>query len=272
MEKFRLIALDIDGTLVNDEKRVPEANREALQRAVSAGFHVAIASGRMTPRIEPVAEQIGIDPVIIAYNGGKVVAPHSEGRRTLYHKPLSAEVAEKLIQFSREEGLLLNFYHEDRVFAEDGPRRRPFMDIYHRRTGAEYEVVSDLTQFFGITPTKLILLTETAERDRLCDHFREELAGQAFVTKSDPEYLEIMADGVDKGRSLSTLGEHYGLSTDEMIGVGDANNDLELVRSAGLGIAVANATDDLKAVADEVAEKSNNEAAVADIVERWLLS
>ncbi|MCH2375035.1 MAG: HAD hydrolase family protein, partial [Planctomycetes bacterium] len=74
------------------------------------------------------------------------------------------------------------------------------------------------------------------------------------------------------GRSLSTLGEHYGLSTDEMIGVGDANNDLELVRSAGLGIAVANATDDLKAVADEVAEKSNNEAAVADIVERWLLS
>ena len=252
MEKFRLIALDIDGTLVNDEKRVPEANREALQRAVSAGFHVAIASGRMTPRIEPVAEQIGIDPVIIAYNGGKVVAPHSEGRRTLYHK--------------------LNFYHEDRVFAEDGPRRRPFMDIYHRRTGAEYEVVSDLTQFFGITPTKLILLTETAERDRLCDHFREELAGQAFVTKSDPEYLEIMADGVDKGRSLSTLGEHYGLSTDEMIGVGDANNDLELVRSAGLGIAVANATDDLKAVADEVAEKSNNEAAVADIVERWLLS
>ena len=154
MKKFRLLALDIDGTLLDDNKEIPTANRRALTKAVEQGVQVAIASGRMTPRIDAVAEELGIDPIIIAYNGGKVLAPRREERRMLVHKPLPAEVAERLIQFSKDEGLLLNFYHEDRLYAEDGAQRRPFMEIYSRRTGAEYVIESDLARFMGIAPTK----------------------------------------------------------------------------------------------------------------------
>jgi len=246
-------------------------NRERLQEAVAEGMHVAIASGRMTPRIEPVAELLGLDPVIIAYNGGKVVAPMSEGRTLLHHRPVPAAVAETMIRFSRDNGYLLNFYHEDKLYAEDGGRRQQFMEVYSRRTGAEYNIESDLSRFVGMEPTKLILLADPDECQRLHGKFSEELKGDAFVTKSDPEYLEIMAPGVDKGTSLGILAQHYGFTTDEVVAVGDANNDLELIQAAGLGVAVANATPELKAVADVLTERTNNEGAVAEVVERWFL-
>ena len=203
MKKFRLLALDIDGTLLDDNKEIPAANRQALAKAVEQGVQVAIASGRMTPRIDAVAEELGIDPIIIAYNGGKVLAPRREERRMLVHEPLPAPVAERFIQFSQKEGLLLNFYHEDRLYAEDGAQRRPLMEIYSRRTGAEYVIESDLARFMGITPTKLILLAEPARRDLLYEEFKEELGERAFLAKSEPEYLEIMAPKVNKGSSIT---------------------------------------------------------------------
>ena len=206
MSAYRLLAVDIDGTLVDDRKELPEANRIAIQRAVDAGVRLAIASGRMIPRIEAVAERLGIDPIIIAYNGGKVVAPRSEGRELIAHSPLPADVAEFFIDYTKKSGHLLNFYHEDLLYSEDGGDRPRFRDIYSTRTGAEYHLVADLRQFDGIAPTKLILLADQPERDRLHDQFRAELGDRAFITKSDPEYLEIMAPGVNKGSSLHAHG------------------------------------------------------------------
>ncbi len=271
MKKFRLLAVDMDGTLLNDEHEIPETNRQALRKAVEAGVRLAIASGRMTPRIDPLIEQLGLDPIVISYNGAKILAPRHEGRQTLFHKPVPVDVAKRLIEFSREENLLLNFYHEDRLFAEDGPKRRPLIDLYTERTGAEYVIVEDLSRFIATPPTKLILLTEPARIDEIYEMFKEEFGGRAFVTKSQPEYLEIMAAGVDKGSGLEFMAAHYGLTTDEIVGVGDARNDLELVRGAGLGVAVANAVDELKAAADAVTERTNNEGAVAEVIERWFL-
>ncbi len=271
MTNFRLLAVDIDGTLVNDQKAIPDVNRAALRSAIEAGMLFAIASGRMIPSIEPIAEKLGLDPIIIAYNGGKVIAPRSEGRVVIRHAPISPDVAEIFIRLSKDEGYLLNFYLDDEVYAEDGPSRRPFIDIYSRRTGAKYNLESDLGRFVGQSPTKLILLAAEEERDRLYARFREELAGRAFVTRSDPEYLEIMAPGVDKGSSLAAMAEHYDISVEEIVGVGDAQNDLELVRSAGLGVAVANASAELKDAADAVTERTNNEGAVAEVVETWFL-
>lgn len=272
MKKIRLVALDIDGTLVDDQKRLPEANREALQAALRAGVRVAIASGRMTPRIEAIEELLGVDCVIVAYNGAKVVTPRTEGRETLSHCPLPAEVAEFFIDYSHANDHLLNFYHDDQLFAQDGERRRRFMDIYAGRTGAEYQTRPNLDEFRGVSPTKLILLADPPERDRLHDHFREEFGDRAFITKSDPEYLEIMAPGVHKGVGLATLARHYGFTCENILAVGDAENDLGLLESAGIGVAVANADPKVKAVADFVTERTNNEGAVAEAIERWVLT
>ena len=204
MEQVRLIALDLDGTLLDDRKEVPPENISALEEAQGRGILVAISSGRMIPRILPVEERLGLDCIILAYNGGKVVGPKSEGRPLISERPLPADIAEIFIRFSREGDYLLNFYHDDVLYSEDSPNRRRFMEIYSGRTGAEYHI-EDLSGRIGQEPTKLILLAEPGERDRLHDRFTAELGDRAYITKSDPEYLEIMARAPRLKPSASTM-------------------------------------------------------------------
>ena len=270
MEQVRLIALDLDGTLLDDRKEVPPENISALEEAQGRGILVAISSGRMIPRILPVEERLGLDCIILAYNGGKVVGPKSEGRPLISERPLPADIAEIFIRFSREGDYLLNFYHDDVLYSEDSPNRRRFMEIYSGRTGAEYHI-EDLSGRIGQEPTKLILLAEPDERDRLHDRFTAELGDRAYITKSDPEYLEIMAPGVSKGTALETLGEHYGFSLPNVLAIGDAENDNPMLEAAGIGVVVANGTAASKAVADYVTERTNNEGGVAEAIRRFVL-
>ncbi len=268
LRKYRLLALDVDGTLLDDEKRIPDANRRALHRLVGAGGLFAIASGRMPTSIAPIAERLGLDPIIVSYNGGKILGPAADGRPVISHDPLPSDVAAEFIHFAEANDYLLNVYHEDRLYTEASASRGALMDLYTRRTGAGYEV-APLRSFIGTAPTKLILLAPPDEIDRLLPRFRETYAGRAFLTKSEPEYLEIMAPGVDKGRGLERMAAHYGLELSEIVAAGDALNDVDLLRQAGLGVAVANASDELKSVADVVTERDNNAGAVAEIIERW---
>jgi len=272
MRKIRLIALDVDGTLLDDRKRLPPENRDALLEAAQQGILISMASGRMVCTIEPIEAEVGVDCIIIAYNGGQVMGRLSEGRPSIFHQPIPIDVVDFFIRFTREHDYLLNFYHGDQLDTEDGPRRRPFMELYTVRTGAQYHLVDDLAKAFpGVCPTKLILLAHQEERDRLHDEFRVTLEGRAFITKSEPEYLEITAAGVNKGNAIPVIAERYGVPTAEIMAVGDAENDIGMLRAAGLGVAMANASPQVKAEADVVTERTNNEAGAAEAIRRWAL-
>jgi len=269
MAPIRLVVLDIDGTLLDDDKRIPAANLEALRKARQAGVHVAIASGRMLPTIETVERLLEIDAVVIAYNGGKVVGPREKGRPEIVHQPVPAELAESFIELSRERGYLLNFYYEDRLYDDDGKDRQRFRDIYSARTGSVYHLV-DLESFKGRAPTKMILLADPDERDRLIEELAPRYDG-VWLSRSDPEYLEITRAGVNKGSALPELARYLGLGLDEVLAVGDADNDIEMLAAAGVGVAVANARDGAKKAANWVTERTNNEGAVAEAIERFVL-
>jgi hypothetical protein len=270
MRRVRLIALDLDGTLLDDRKEIHPDNVAALREAARRGVLVAISSGRMIPRIEPIQDTLGVDCILLAYNGGKVVGTRAEGRPLIHHRPLPADVAAVFIEFSQEHDYLLNFYHDDLLYAEDSPRRRRFMEIYSARTGAEYHI-DDLSRWRGKEPTKLILLADPPERDRLHDRFRGELGGRASITKSDPEYLEVMAPGVTKGEGLRSLAAHYGFSTREVLAIGDADNDNPMLEAAGIGVAVANASESARRAARYLTERTNNDGAVGEAVRRFVL-
>lgn len=269
MARIRLVVLDIDGTLLDDDKRIPAANLQALRLAREAGVLIAIASGRMLPTIEPIEEKLGIDTVIISYNGGKIVGPRAKGRQEIAHHPVPADLAGSFIDYSRQHGYLLNFYVEDRLYAEDGDGRKRFRDLYSARTGSVYHIV-DLTTMKGRSPTKMILLADPEERDRLLEELSPRCEGVA-LSRSDPEYLEITRVGVNKGTALPDLARFFDLSADEILAVGDADNDNEMLRAAGVGVAVANARPGTKAIANFVTERTNNEGAVAEAIQRFVL-
>ena len=271
LSRVRLIAVDVDGTLVDDDKQIPEANRRALRAAIDRGFGVAIASGRMVQSIEILEDRLDIDCALIAYNGGMVVGPKSEGRQRLFHQPLPASVADVVREFAVRHGHVLNYYLDEKLYADATVRDGHLGHLYAKRSGMTYEFV-DLAGFAGREPTKLILLAEPDEAPALRDRFVADFGDAANVVITESEYVEFMAPGVNKSAALPILAAHYGVGVDEVLAVGDADNDREMVKAAGVGVAVANARPGVLAVADVVTERTNNDGAVAEAVARWVFA
>jgi Cof subfamily protein (haloacid dehalogenase superfamily) len=267
---IRLIALDLDGTLLDTDGRTLEPNREALRTAAERGVVITLASGRMTDCITPFAEELGLDCYIMAYNGGMVRGSRAEGRRMLFHRPLEARYGRALIDYCRDR-YMLNFYHDDRLYAQGNPGLRRFADIYARQTGAVYNFVEDLGKLADREPTKLILITDPPERDRLHDEWVSSLGAETTIVKTNPEYLEFLNRDTDKGVALMALGKALGLSAGEIMALGDGDNDAPMLREAGLGVAMANASALSKRSARVVSDFTNDQCAVADAVERHVL-
>ncbi len=267
---IRLIALDLDGTLLDSWSEVPSRNRDALRTVVDKGVIIALASGRMTDCISPFADKIGLDCPIIGYNGGMARGTQGNGRPVLFHRPLEARYGRELIDYCRGR-YMLNFYCDDVLYAEETAGLRKWADIYSTQTGAVYQFVPDLEPFAERDPTKLIVITDPAERDRLHDEWVPRWGKETTIVKTNPEYLEFMNLRTDKGTALEALCRALGIAIAETMALGDGDNDAPMLRTAGLGIAMANATSVSKKSASLVSELTNDDCAVADAVERYVM-
>jgi hypothetical protein len=269
---FRLVALDLDGTLLDDHGRVSAEDAAALRRFHGAGGVVVLASGRMTVNVRPVYDLIGVDGPTIAYNGARAQEPPSEGNRAIFEQPLPARYADELIAYTRRELFHLNYYLEARLYAVDDPELRRFAELYSRQTGAVFEFVPDLGVFEGRQPTKLLIVTDPTEPGRRNARHRDELyevwharwGEQVTVMRTNPEYLEFYHREAGKGRALEAVAKHYGIAPELTLAIGDNFNDVSMLRAAGCGVAVANANADAIAAAQWVTSRSNNESAVAE--------
>src|SRR6185503_4399179 len=152
-QPIKMIALDLDGTLLRTDKSVGKRTREALRAAHAKGIEITLASGRMTPAMEKTAEALGIDCNIVSYNGAAVCGHAAGGRKRLYHQPLGADVARELYFFARERRYQVNFYHEDVILSEDAPHLLPYVDLYRSRTGSPFRLVDNLEEHLHHAPT-----------------------------------------------------------------------------------------------------------------------
>ncbi|MBI2193480.1 MAG: HAD family phosphatase [Planctomycetes bacterium] len=258
--RYRLLALDLDGTLINRRGEIQEADREALRRTEAAGATIALASGRMGAAIQPVFDQLGLDGPIIAYNGAMVKLSGRAGRATIFHQPVHREFAQSIVDFvywfnaHAPEGdrLHLNYYLEDLLYAH---APTVWSDRYHRQTGSIFHYVGDLRQFHGQSPTKLIVMTHPERRDILLQLLSFHLPGRVYLAKTWPEYhLEIMDAGVNKGVALLALARHLGIGAGEIMAFGDAGNDVPMLELEGVfGVALASGTAEAIEAADWVA-------------------
>jgi Cof subfamily protein (haloacid dehalogenase superfamily) len=272
----RLIALDLDGTLLDDAGRISTADAAALGRFAQEGGVVALASGRMTANIRPFYDAIGIDGPTIAYNGAMARESRARGKDVIFELPLPARYADALIDYTRQERFHLNYYLHEQLYGRDDPALRRYADLYSRQTGAVFHFVPDLGQFRGQQPTKAIIVTDPSvpgepdarHRDELYEAWYARWGAEVTVMRTNPEYLEFYHLEAGKGRALAALAQHYGIAQAETMAFGDNDNDVSMLEWAGLGVAVANANAATRAAADWVSPLTNNQSAVADALSR----
>jgi len=263
--------VDIDGTLVGGNRSISVENREALAKTRGAGIKVSLSTGRAIKACLSIIDQLSLDSWHISFDGALVSRPsHSE---EVYVQPISKAVLEQMIEFAHQHDLNLELYSATHYFAE----RETWSTDAHR-------------QFFGIEPT-MVDFTDLWERERIikgglanttpqevarardfCQQFSDRLYFSWARTPAYPDvdFINIVTPGVSKGKALETLVSHLGVALSEVIAVGDGTNDISLLTSAGLAVAMGNAHDEVKAVADHIT-LDVEDSGLAAAIKRFLL-
>ncbi|HEX3212840.1 MAG TPA: Cof-type HAD-IIB family hydrolase [Actinomycetota bacterium] len=262
MRGIRLVASDLDGTLLLPDETVSERTRAALAAAKEAGITVVLVSGRQPRSLGPIAERIGVGGIAICANGALIW--DLDAGTLVDATPLAADLAARLVHALREAipGVLFavelerGFGHE-RGWAEDPAAVRPEAleaDALERITGPV---------------VKLLLRHPTLPFAELADKARQAIGDDAVATWAGLRLVEISAAGVTKASALERLCDRLGIDASEVVAVGDMPNDLAMLEWAGTAVAVANATEEVLEAADEVTA-ANVEDGVAQLLERIL--
>lgn len=262
---YKLIAMDMDGTLLNRDTKVSEGNAKALEDAMAAGNHVVLASGRMYVSVKPFFEAMGLNAPVITYQGARVMGTRGE---ELYRKCVPMELAGEILAYAREKNFYIQMYWDERLFYEE---RTNHTDYYEAKSGIKGTALGrGAFDHLEEEPFKILCMDSA---DRISEARRElagRYAGKLQVATSEPEYLEITHHEAHKGAALAFLAESMGVPQSDVIAVGDGRNDISMIRWAGLGVAMENASASVKEAADVVAP-ANDEDGVAYIIRKYML-
>ncbi|MCG8401868.1 MAG: Cof-type HAD-IIB family hydrolase [Firmicutes bacterium] len=267
MSIYKLLALDLDDTLLNSGLQIPERSRRAVQAAMQAGVRVTLATGRMYRSARPYAEQLGIRDYLITYQGA--LTRHSVTGETLFHRPVLLDLALDVISSVRRYRYHINVYLDDFLYVAERTREG---ELYAAHSGVPLAAVGDLARFLrerNEDPTKVLVVAPEQRLDELAAEIRPVYGDRLHITKSKPYFLEFSHPDAHKGGSLAAIARHYGMGREEVIAVGDSYNDVEMLEYAGLGVAVGNARPDIIRRADYVCP-SNENCGVAEVVEKFI--
>jgi Cof subfamily protein (haloacid dehalogenase superfamily) len=259
-----LVACDLDGTLLAADLVIRERTQQAIAAARFAGVRVAIATGRMFQSALPYAQAAGIVEPIVCYQGAAVVDPAT--REFLRHEPIPLPAAREAIAVVQKLGYTLNAYVDDELYvAAVTPEAERYAVFQH----LQIHVVGDLRAWLSAPPTKLVAVGEPKQMDALKATVVPLLGDRLHISKSLPIFLEFSRKGITKGSGLAFLADRLGIEQARVVAFGDAENDVELLEWAGYGVAVANADDGLRTLADLVCPSADEEG-VAQVLEAYL--
>jgi Cof subfamily protein (haloacid dehalogenase superfamily) len=260
---YDLLVLDIDGTLVPEDKVVPPGVVAAIAAARARGVRVCLATGRMWASARKYVEIVGADPPAILFNGGLLYDFTRD--RVIWSRALALTEARRilpvLLQFQETSPLV---FVQGKVFAG---RRTPFTDLYARRNGLVLEFAPDLTGLLTEAPMKFLVVGAPPDLERLSRALAALPPPAVNQVYSQPDYLEVLPPGIDKGVALRELARTVGVPLERVVAVGDAMNDLALVQTAGYGVAVEGGPPPLLAAAKWICPRPEQEG-VRVVIER----
>lgn len=259
---YKMIALDLDGTILTREKNIPQKVKDTVSKASEKGVKVVISTGRTRKGAIRFYEELGLDTLLIASGGAEVFDSSGNAVFTSYPDP---SLVKELLLFSRELGVHSQVYMNDElIFME----RNKYADMYEKRYGYPALVIPNLIEKRVITP-KVLFIADADKAPEIRKAVDKKFPMLATM-RSDPMYIEILNPGVNKGAGLKTVAEYYGIDRSDIIAVGDSEIDLSMLEFAGLSVAVANAEPLVIEIADAVFP-SNEDAGVADLIEKYIL-
>ncbi|WP_281889740.1 Cof-type HAD-IIB family hydrolase [Paenibacillus sp. YYML68] len=262
---YKMIAIDIDDTLINDEKQVTAGTKQALAAAMEQGVVVTLATGRMYASAQAIAAQLGLNVPLITYQGSLV--KNALDGRVLYERSVPSEAAKAIFDYCEREGLHLQTYLNDELYVKEANERA---EDYAALSRIPFKVYPSFSELADQSATKLLMIDEPDKLDRVAVELRELVGSAVHITKSKPHFLEVVHAEATKGHALTHLADHFGFSVDQVIAIGDSWNDREMLETAGLGVAMANAVSSLKEIANYIT-LSNNEDGVKHVIDKFIL-
>lgn len=262
---YKMIAIDLDGTLFTDQLTISPNTITAIRQAISLGTVVTIATGRMYSSAKQIAEQLGIDVPLITYQGAMIRTAGAE--EALYERAVSPDISQKLVGIARDQNIHLQVYQNDILY---GAAETDKLIAYAKAVQVPYKVEPDLMGLAQKGFTKLLFIDEPDVLALLQKQLQVLFGASAYIEKSKKNYLEVTHPEANKGSALLFLANKLGIDRSEIIGIGDNHNDAELLKAAGLGIAMGNAVQEVKDMADFVS-RSNNDDGVMYAIDKFIL-
>lgn len=267
--KYKLLVLDLDGTLTNSKKEITAHTLDTLTRAQEQGLKIVLASGRPTYGVAPLANKLQLDKYegyILSYNGGEII--DWKTKEMMYKNLLDPTVLPYLYKCAKDNDFAIVTYENEFVLTE-----KPNDEYVLKEALLNVMTIKKVDNFLDAVKHPVAKCLIVGEPERLAvleKEMQETLKDKMGVFRSEPYFLELVPKGIDKARSLEVLLTEIGMTKEEMMAVGDGFNDLSMIRYAGMGVAMANAQTVVRDSADFIT-LSNDEDGVAHVVEKFIL-
>ncbi|CAB1085146.1 hypothetical protein D1AOALGA4SA_12640 [Olavius algarvensis Delta 1 endosymbiont] len=272
--KYKLFVADMDGTLLNDDKQISDKDIQSIKKLQDYGVKFAVATGRHDSMIKTYLKHLDLHVPVISCNGALVREPFSD--RILLARPLPREQSLKVIEVCREMQAVFHIYGHRSIFGETLSHKLLYYHNLNKYLPAAEQTkliqVPDGSEIVRKAPEplyKFLIITDENNDHAELQKRLADIAG-LNVCQSMPNFCDVMKAGISKAYALQKLAENLGVAREEIAAIGDQLNDIDLIEYAGLGIAVANAEEALKAEADLVTIADNNHDAVSEAIEKVL--
>ena len=269
--KYKLLVLDVDGTLLNDEREISKRTLAALLKVQQMGVRIVLASGRPTYGLMPLAKTLELGNYggfVLSYNGCQIIK--AQNGEILFERRINPEMLPYLEKKARKNGFAIFTYHDDSLIT-DSPDNEY---IKNEALLNNLKIIreDEFSTAIDFAPCKCMLVSDKEKAlIGLEQHWEKRLAGTLDAFRSEPYFLEVVPCGVNKANTLGALLEHLGVTREEVIAVGDGVCDVTMLQLAGMGVAMGHSQDSVKVCADYVTA-SNEEDGVALAVEKLILA
>lgn len=264
---YKLIAIDMDGTLLRKDNTISERTKHSIQNTIKKGVKVVLASGRPLEGLTRYLDELnlsGHDDYVMSFNGS--IVQNVRTKKIIFKRTLTGSHLKKLYALSKELGVNIHAFTKEGCIT---PKMSEYTAYEGHINGIEVHIVDFDSILDNEVVIKVMFVDPEEKLEQAMRLLPQSIYEEYTVVRSAPFFLEFLNKEASKGLGIKALGNYLGINQEEIICIGDANNDLDMIQFAGLGVAMGNAFESVKEVADFIT-KNNDEDGVALVIEKFI--